>query len=324
MILDDAMRGSLFRQLARLESAGIARDQAIRMVNLNDKAAQKKLGRLAGAVKSGRSLSEAALRLGLISEGESAALAASEASGKTTVVLTRSADLLEQRASRIQKFKSRLVLPVVMIVLAHFIAPVPALIAGSIDLFDYLWSSVGGLLRLGLVVFALIKLPDWLTHGFLKPLGLAYWVYRLQMGAPVFGPLFVRSQVNRFCDSLSLLLEAGLPAAQALPHAVSVIENPLLRDQFAFASPALARGDALADALANVTEIDRSIIQVVRSGEASGLVVESLMRHTAVETEQLAVQADMVAEWLPRLVYFLVIAWLASGILAGSGISTMT
>ncbi len=318
MIMDNAARGSFFRQLGHLENAGIARDQAIGMVNLDDKAAQKSLGRLVRAVKSGRSLSAAALRLGLVSEAESAVLGAGEDSVKTGVVLTRLADLCERRVSRIQKLKSRLVLPVVMIALAHFIAPVPALISGSIGLADYLWSSVGGLLRLGLVVYALIKLPGWLTQGFLKPLGLANSVYRLQMGAPLIGPLFVRSQVNRFCEYLSLLLEAGLPAAQAVPRAFSAIENPLLRDQFAAVPAALAHGDALTDALANVAIIDRSIIQVLRSGEASGRLAESLAQNADFEANQLTLQTDLIAEWLPRLIYFAVIAWLGYSLVVGS------
>ncbi len=310
MIMDDALRGQLFRQLAQLESAGIASDQAVGIVNLADRAAQKLLRRLASAVKSGSALSEAALRLGLISDAESAVLGAGESSGKSGLVMVRLADLCEQRASRIRVIKSRLVLPAAMIVLAHFIAPVPALIGGAIDLADYLWFSVGGLLRLALIVYGLIQLPGWLTRGFLKPLGLANWIYRLQTGAPVVGPFFVRLQFNRFCEFLGLLLAAGLSAAQAVPLAVSAIENPLLRDQFGDIPTALARGESLADALGNLAVVDRSIIHVLRSGEASGRVAESLAQHTVAEAENLNIHVNGLVEWLPRLLYFAVIGWL--------------
>ncbi len=71
----------------------------------------------------------------------------------------------------------------------------------------------------------------------------------------------------------------------------------------------------LTDALVDVREIDEQAIQMILAGEKSGKLAEAILHHTKIETEKIELQEDLLAEWIPRLFYLLVVFWVASSII---------
>jgi type II secretory pathway component PulF len=63
------------------------------------------------------------------------------------------------------------------------------------------------------------------------------------------------------------------------------------------------------------------MLQVINSGEQSGKLASNLMHFSKLEADTLSLQDEALAEWLPRLVYGVIAAWMAYSIL-GSSIST--
>ena len=54
----------------------------------------------------------------------------------------------------------------------------------------------------------------------------------------------------------------------------------------------------------------------VNTGEASGNLPEMLLRHVTFETDAINERAQQLATWAPRVVYAMVVVWMAMGLLA--------
>jgi general secretion pathway protein F len=149
----------------------------------------------------------------------------------------------------------------------------------------------------------------------LRFFGLAKLVYQLQFKLPLISSWLIRRQVNEFFRSLGIMLTAGMPILDALPKALNTIANPIVKSQFKPVVEATRQGSQLTDALADVPEIDEQAIQMILAGEKSGKLAEAILHHTKIETEKIELQEDLLAEWIPRLFYLLVVFWVASSII---------
>jgi type II secretory pathway component PulF len=240
-----------------------------------------------------------------------ALLYAAEKSGTLAAAYKQLADYYAARAKRLRKIKSRCYYPAFLLTLSLFLQPLPPLVAGSITASEYLQLSAG---RLGLIIFAVyiaLHLPAALSRWGLKPA-----IDRLQLQLPWVSGWVIKRQLNDFYLNLALLLAAGLSYAEALPKLVASIPNSGLRAQFRPALAKLNSGESVADILSTVDSIrDTTAIQIINSCEHSGSLAEGLQRFAELEAENLHLQDDMLAEWLPRLVYAGVVIWIASSIL---------
>ena len=64
---------------------------------------------------------------------------------------------------------------------------------------------------------------------------------------------------------------------------------------------------------------DERVIQFTQTGEASGTLPEMLMRHARLETDAINGYLEQLAMWAPRVVYGIVVLWMAYGLLTGGG-----
>jgi type II secretory pathway component PulF len=225
--------------------------------------------------------------------------------------------LSEHYASRAQLFgrlKSRLVFPFLILTLATFVAPFPALFQGAIGPGGYLLRAVG---------------PPLLLYGGLRLLAFAYrqqlarqtgatWA-KLLLALPVLGGLLARQQRRDGLFSLLLLLESGVPILEALPLAGKSIADPLLRARFAGAAAALADGrSGVAETLNRYGVVDdASATALFASGEAAGRLDDVICHQVRQWDAQLELQWDTLAEWLPRLFYVAVAIFMAASIVSG-------
>ena len=196
-----------------------------------------------------------------------------------------------------------------------FVQPLPALISNEISGLGYFVVSAGRLFKIALFFYITFKLPFWLTHGRLQFVGLANLVYQLQFNLPLISSWLIRRQVNEFFRSLGFMLTAGMPILDALPKALDTIANPILKLRFKPVMLATSQGSQLVDALLQVSEIDRRTIQLLLAGEKSGKLAETILHFTKIETGEIELQEDLLAEWIPRFFYFLVTAWVATSII---------
>lgn len=304
---------SLFTQLHHLESAGLPCLQAFSILSHSESQLKKPLLFIQQQIKAGRSVSEAGFRAGIFNDVHKTLLHAAESSGRLAEVYEQLASYYTGLASRIRKIKSRLYLPILILSLALFIKPIPALINSSISIVEYLQLSLGRLLEIGLLVFLLLSIPR-----IFRNLGAEAVWHRLQLSTPVVKQWVIKHQINEFFFILALMLESGVTFSDALPKAVASIKNTQLRKAFKPALAMLSSGRSVTDTLSEVSVMSSTMLQIVASNEQSGKLASGVLHFTKIEAEDIGLQDDTLAEWLPRIVYTMIAAWMAYSILGSS------
>lgn len=103
-----------------------------------------------------------------------------------------------------------------------------------------------------------------------------------------------------FARQLATMIEAGIPILQGIRILVQQTENPRLGDILREASYAVEGGTSLSDALEKYpTAFSEFFISMVRSGEASGRVAQSL--HTLADHEER--DAELIRKVRSALIY---------------------
>lgn len=317
------LRAELYTQLAQMEHAGLPFDKALALLNFASPA-RARLDEMKKLTARGMDPATAGERSGLFIKRDARLIRAALNAGSPATMYKRLADLYTQRAMQLATMKSRLAMPVFVLVLALLLQPFPALVSGAIGLGGYVRKILWPLFAL----LALFHAGRWL------------WKYLLEesrdsksagflLGIPIIGPLLVRRNIRDFLESLALMLEAGVSMLDALPAALGTIEIGAIRTEFAKIGPRIEKGVALAGALSSCVYLSPQnnaarLIDFVATGEASGTLPEMLLRHTALETDAINDTYKQIAEWAPRIFYAIIVLWMAYGILtSGALVSTV-
>ncbi|WP_394779041.1 type II secretion system F family protein [Undibacterium sp.] len=311
-----AVRSELFTHLAAMEKAGLPADKAYGLLKLPP-AAQQRLDAARKLIVRGTDPASAGDRTGLFTPMEVSLLRAALAAGSPAPVYRRLAEAYAYKLKLQKAVKSRLMLPVFIMVLALFVQPLPRLITGTLSGAGYLKSCLQPLMVLGLLYFLLGQYRDWRQRGDAGT--LRHRVDQALSGLPVFGKMHVRRNARDFFENLGMLLEAGLPMFEALPKATAGICNVMIRADYAEMLPAMQQGETLEQAASRLRYIgEPHIIGFIRTGEASGTLPEMLLRHSRGESEALDHFQQQLADWLPRIAYSAVAVWMAYGILGST------
>ena len=304
-------RADLFAHLAAMEKAGLPPDKAFGLLRLPGKG-QERLTLARRLLARGNNPAAAGRTSALFTPLEASLVDAALATGSPAASYLRLADTYCTRASQLKRMRSRMMLPLAMLTAALFIGPLPALFSGALSAAGYFWQALRPLLMLALLAAVAVRLPDW------RRARASEAVDRTLLELPLFGPMHARRNARDFIESLAILLEAGLPIFEALPVALPVVDNLVLREQYERLLPALESGHEFSTALQAVHApgIDR-LIAFAHTGEASGTLPEMLLRHVSAESATIALFQEQVAEWAPRIFYTMVALWMASQIIGG-------
>ena len=312
------IRADLHAQLATMETAGLPCDKAFALLNLPPRA-QPRLLAMRKLLARGIPPARAGEKSSLFTQLEAKLLDAAYSAGSPAVVYRRLADHYTSRATQAAAIKSRLLLPVCVFLAGLCVQPLPGLVSGSLSPAAYLFHILRSLVLLAAAGYAVLHLPYWVRHGPL--VFMRNTVDRILPRIPLFGAMHVRRNQRDFFESLALLVEAGMPILDALPVALDTIDNRLIKNDFARIKPAIERGATLEQAVAGLHYVvDTRVTELINTGEASGTLPEMLFRHAALDTEALNQFYQQITEWMPRLLYGLVLFWIAYGILVGPGV----
>lgn len=309
-------RADLYIQLARMEEAGLSSIEAVRHLSKLDAKLGPKLAMTAKFLQSGRSIAEAGQRSGLLFGADLELVKAGERSGQLSAIYRQLADYYSDKVRRLRKIKSRLFLPLTILFLALMIQPIPALFIGSITVLEYLLTSIGAFIYLLLALYIIWRTPFWLTEGNLRFLGLRNTVFQLQLSLPFIADWIIRRQTCDFIQILGLMLNAGIPVLEALPKSANTIKNCILGQNFKEAAYAIEAGFNLTEAFAQIKFFNRTALQLISSGEQSGKLAETLLHFADLEAESINIQEEMLAEWIPRIIYGVITLWIGYSIIA--------
>ncbi|MBI1888981.1 MAG: type II secretion system F family protein [Candidatus Spechtbacteria bacterium] len=214
---------------------------------------------------------------------------AGEASGRMDQTLNYLADHMEREYQVISRVRGALIYPAFVIVgfsvafsvLMIFVIPhltsileqsgqaLPVLTKLIIGVSKFLRSS-WYILLLGLVGGGAATLRYVKT-----PTGKKMWD-RIQLKFPVFGGILTKMYLFRFAESLSTLIEGGLPVTRALAIARDVTGNTLYKGIINEALEDVKRGGTIGGSLALSDAIPPLVTQMVVVGEQAGKLVQVL------------------------------------------------
>ncbi|MDP9109074.1 MAG: type II secretion system F family protein [Pseudomonadota bacterium] len=314
-----SLRATLFAQLAAMEESGLPALAAFSLLKLTGAGGPRVVMMrrlLAGHID----LATAGWKSGLFTPVETALLRAAIAGGSPAAIYATLAARYSARATLQRRIRGRLILPLLTLIVAQLVQPLPALVSGALTPLAYLWKALAPLIVVALLCRMALRFPLWFLSG--APTALRQAVAGALLGMPVFGAMHARRNVRDFFEALALLLAAGMPMFDAVPVALSTVDNGVIRAELATLLPALKAGATLAEAIGELQRMDvATMMALVSTGEASGTLPAMLLRFVQGESERIAAFQDQLAQWLPRLFYFAVVVSVAWRMIAGATVS---
>ncbi len=235
-------------------------------------------------------------------------LALAERSGHLDSLLRELADFTDDLLALRRVIQSGVALPAMNLVAAAFILPFPAYFMGG-SLLNYLGSALGSLAVIALIVTAgivgFLRAPGWLLDRVLRPL-------------PIFGTTWRELDYWNLTRTLALLARTTLGVIPALRLAADTCRSPRLATALrTTADHAEQSGGQLSPLLRASGELPAEMIALWQTGEQSGRLDETFQRLAKLFAERARNRLTELANWTPRLVYFVVAGFMVYKILGG-------
>lgn len=309
----------LMRSLATLMAAGIPIGRALSV--LAKQSEEKKAAEVClltrSIVDAGMPLSQALSRsspsftsfqLRLVKVGE--------ATGQLVQVLQQLADYEESQRAMRMKLLSVLTYPLLLfgICLVMMMVGAPILLKGQLDLLAQLGTQPPMITRM---VFALTDIRVILVMVAIPLLGgpflLAYLrtsagkllLCRLLLRIPKIGHLIRLMGAAHFGEALAVQIKVGLGLLEALPNAAAASGNPVLEQAIPKTIEAAKDGRSLQQSLSLTEFFPRGFLLVLRAGEESGSVPETLQWLSRMYQLELEAALEMAAAALEPLLMML-------------------
>jgi type II secretory pathway component PulF len=148
--------------------------------------------------------------------------------------------------------------------------------------------SIYGLAALILIVIGVISFFGWRQTAAGRAATDA-WLLKF----PLVGPFIVSQTVLAFAQTLSVLLENGITAAEALRMTEKQISNTVHRAAFSTATGRVLEGEALSLALGRTGVFPELVLDRLAVGENTGNVVPSLKQIALAYQKQISNQLNM-------------------------------
>jgi type II secretory pathway component PulF len=302
-------RAELYHQLAQLIAAGIDLRRALEQLHRHPpaRAFREPLRTTVLAVNQGSTLTEA-LRTGggWLPEFDCALIEAGERSGRLDACFRLLADHYQDRARLARQIIGDLAYPAALFHFAVFLFPFPQFFLSG-NWLAYLTKTFGILLPVYAITGALLYAGQS-RHG-------EKWrslVETLLRPIPLLGTARRYLALARLAAALEALLAAGVTIIEAWELAGTACGSPGLRRTVASWKPDLLAGQTPADAVNRSRWFPELFANLYHTGEVSGTLEESLRKLRLHYQEEGTRKLHAVAQWLPRLIYLvivLLIAW---------------
>ena len=277
-----------FRQLSVILESGIPLAQGLTLIaeNMTNPKLAFCVGRIAGRLAAGEELSFSLkqypkvfkpIMIGLIEAGE--------AGGILEKVLDRIATLMEEQAKLRGQIIGALVYPVIVFVLAISVSL--GLLIFIVPRFDSLFKSMGGelpaLTSFMLMLSQLVTSPTFLIGGpvlIISGLFLFSNFYSTKAGQlsvdslifkiPLFGDLIQRTEMASLCDTLSTLVNSGIPIVDGLERCIAASANERVRISIRRSILLVQQGQELNASMSQSKVFPKLVVSMIRIGEETG------------------------------------------------------
>lgn len=274
------------QELAALLRAGLPLLQGLDL--LHERAREPFLKRalddIRDRVRGGEDLSDAVAAQGEVFPGLYAAtLKAGERTGELEEVVRRFIRYQRLVLEARKKTVSALVYPAVLVglslvliaVMAIFVMPrfqnfYTALDAELPALTKFTLGVSQALQQYWPMLLIVLVVGGWLAWRFKRTERGRLWLAGLGLRVPLLGSIFRRLAVAEFSRSAATLLIGGMPLPQTLQIAVGSVGNVKIRDELVPVIRRVQEGQALNEAVADVSAIDALAVDMIKVGESTG------------------------------------------------------
>ena len=156
------------------------------------------------------------------------------------------------------------------------------------------WILIGGFVVLLVCVFLLAT--GWGGSA----------VQRVLSTVPFVGPLWHWSGTAACTRLLSTLVSYGVPLPEALRLTAAGVRNAHVSDTCRWLADGAERGSTVSELLADSTRLPTSLVPLVRRGEQTGELAESLREASEMFTARLLLRAQLLRSVSPCLVFIVV------------------
>ena len=296
-----------FRQLAVIIQSGVPLAQGLELLSENTKNEKFALiqVQIAQRLQAGEELSNclkkypkvfAPITIGLIEAGE--------AGGILDKVLDRIATLIEQQAKIKSQIKGALTYPVIILVLALTVSL--GLLIGVVPTFDKMFKDMGAelpsLTEFMLTLSRLVTSPQffiftpiivivfgYLFNKYYETRSGRFKVDSVVLKIPLFGSLLLRSEVASLCDTLSTLIDSGIPLVEAIERCVAASSNERVRRCLVLSIQKVKEGQELSTSLDGYNVFPKLVKSMIKIGEETGklgFMTENLANFYKREVEE--------------------------------------
>ena len=296
-----------FRQLAVIIQSGVPLAQGLELLAENTKNEKFALIQIqiSQRLQAGEELSNclkkypkvfAPITIGLIEAGE--------AGGILDKVLDRIATLIEQQAKIKSQIKGALTYPVIILVLAITVSL--GLLIFIVPTFDKMFKDMGaelpGLTEFMLTLSRLVTSFEFFIFTPVIVIGLGYIFkkyYETRSGRfkvdsfilkiPLFGSLLLRSEVASLCDTLSTLIDSGIPLVEAIERCIAASSNERVKRCLSIAIQKVKEGQELSNSIESYNVFPKLVRSMIKIGEETGklgFMTENLANFYKREVEE--------------------------------------
>lgn len=290
------------RQLATLINAGLPLTQSLRTVSeqTDNKHLALIIQQVINSVEGGVSLAESISRHPRVfNEVYVSLVAAGEASGTLDQALERIASQQEKDAEMISKIRGALIYPViVLVVIVGVVVFLLTTVVPQIELLyqdfnkdlPFLTAIMIGVAKFIIkfwwaVLITMAAAGFFLTRWFKTQSGQVV-ADNIKIKIPIFGDLFQKLYMARFCRTGQTLMQTGVPMLEMLRITARAVDNMHVASAITRASEKVKGGKALSQALSIEPTFLALVPQMLKIGEQSG-AIDKMMGKAATyyETE---------------------------------------
>lgn len=230
---------------------------------------------------------------------------AGESSGTLGLVLLRLADLKESQMRLRNKLFSSMMYPVLMMltsfalvvyIMIKVIPQIASVFEGmdkELPMVTKVMINTSGFMVdwwWALIVGAFVGASSFARY-ISKGNGKAWWD-RTKLKMPVFGMIFRLVAITRFANTMSTLLQSGVPILSSLNIAKNLVDNVPIANAIATARENITEGQSIADPLRRSGEFPPMVIHMISIGEKTGELPGMLKNVSDTYEEQVNVKIE--------------------------------
>ena len=262
-------------------------------------------------VREGALLSEALAAQGSFPPVYVTAITAGERSGNLTGVLEQYISYLRVSTGFRKGLITALIYPAILV--AAVIVTLTYLVTYAMPQFAKLYQDLGiklpGITQFMLALSAPLRDYFFLVFVILVGVVLAIFVWtrsdqgalaidRLKPKIPVFGDIWLKSQIAQFVRTLSTLLAGGTPLVTGLETSSQAIGSRLIATSVQGAGARVREGRTLHESLAETRLVPELALEMIEVGEASGALAAMLTSVAEFYEEEVSTRLQRTLIWV--------------------------